>query len=302
MRTLLIIGAGDIARRALPLLRGHWRVLALVRSAEKAADWRALGALPILADLDDSRSLRRIAGLADAILYTAPPPEAGLLDPRLRKVLSQLAKTPSLPQRIVYISTSGVYGNASGQWLDECSPLAPQSPRAQRRVDAERQLRAFAMLHGCALTVLRAPGIYAANRLPLSRFTSQAPLITASEDSIGNHIHADDLARLSVAALGQQRGGIRVYNACDSQPLAVGDWYDRLADTLGYPRLPRLPREQVRQQVSPGLWSFLAESRRLRNTRLLRELMGDLRYPTVEHLLRELPTSAESTTTYPPRQ
>ena len=288
MRTLLIIGAGDIARRTLPLLRGHCRVLALVRSAEKAAEWRALGAVPLLADLDDASSLQRIAALADAVLYTAPPPESGLHDPRLRKVLSQLAKTPSLPQRFVYISTSGVYGNAAGGWLNESSPLAPQSPRARRRVDAERQLRAFAMLHGCALTILRAPGIYAANRLPLSRFASQTPLIDAAEDSISNHIHADDLARLCAAALRQTRGGIRVYNACDSQPLAVGDWYDRLADTLGYPRLPRLPREQVRAQVSPAQWSFLAESRRLSNARLLRELPGCLRYPCVDILLREL--------------
>lgn len=288
MRTLLIIGAGDIARRTLPLLRGHWRIMALVRSAENAANWRTLGVQPLMANLDDAHSLQRISGLADALLYTAPPPDSGPHDPRLRKVLSQLAKTASLPQRIVYISTSGVYGNAGGNWLDESSPLAPQSPRALRRVDAERQLRAFAMLHGCALTILRAPGIYAANRLPLSRFSSQAPLIDAAEDSISNHIHADDLARLCAAALNQNRGGIRVYNACDSQPLPVGDWYDMLADTLGYPRLTRLPREQVRQLVSPGLWSFMAESRRLSNKRLLRELPGCLRYPSVDVLLREL--------------
>ncbi|MEQ6292349.1 SDR family oxidoreductase [Vogesella sp. GCM10023246] len=288
MRTLLIIGAGDIARRALPLLTRHWRIIALLRRPEQCAQWRELGALPLLADLDVGRSLSRLAGLADAVLYTAPPPDSGQHDPRLRKVLSQLAKTASLPQRFVYISTSGVYGNAAGDWLDESRPLQPQSPRAQRRVDAERQLRAFAMLHGCALTILRAPGIYAAERLPLSRFASQAPLIAADEDSISNHIHADDLARLCAAALRQTRGGIRVYNASDSLPLAVGEWYDKLADTLGYPRLPRLSRAQVQQQVSPGLWSFMAESRRLSNARLLRELPGCLRYPTVDALLREL--------------
>lgn len=288
MRTLLIIGAGDIARRTLPLLTRHWRIIVLLRRPEQSAQWRELGAIPLLADLDVGRSLSRLAGLADAVLYTAPPPDSGQHDPRLRKVLSQLAKTASLPQRFVYISTSGVYGNAGGGWLDETRPLQPQSPRAKRRVDAERQLRAFSMLHGCALTILRAPGIYAAERLPLSRFASQAPLIADHEDSVSNHIHADDLARLCTAALRQTRGGIRVYNACDSQPLPVGEWYDKLADTLGYPRLPRLPRAQVQQQVSPGLWSFMAESRRLSNARLLRELPGCLRYPTVDVLLREL--------------
>jgi len=288
MRTLLILGSGDVALRALPLLTPHWRVIALLRRPEAAATWRAHGALPLLANLDDKNSLSRIAGLADAVLYTAPPPEQGRIDPRMRKVLSQLAKTGSLPQQIVYISTSGVYGNADGKWLSETAPLRPTSPRAQRRVDAERCLRAFAVAHGTALTILRAPGIYAAERLPLGRLQNGTPLINASEDSISNHIHASDLARLCAAALQRRRSGIRVYNACDSQPLPVGEWYDQLADTLGLPRAPRLPRAQVQQQVSPGLWSFMAESRRLSNARLLRELPGCLHYPTVGHLLRTL--------------
>ncbi|GGX95634.1 SDR family oxidoreductase [Vogesella alkaliphila] len=288
MRTLLIIGTGDIARRALPLLLPHWRILALTRRPETAAQWRQLGARPVPGDLDDARSLERLAGLADAVLYTAPPPEHSNIDPRMRKVLSRLAKTPSLPQQLVYISTSGVYGNADGKWLNECAPLRPTSARARRRVDAERALRGFAVAHGSALTILRAPGIYAAERLPLTRLVNGTPLIDATEDSVSNHIHADDLARLCVAALQQPRGGIRVYNACDSQPLPVGEWYDKLADTLGYPRAPRLPRAVVQQQVSPGLWSFMAESRRLSNARLLRELPGCLRYPTVDALLRQL--------------
>lgn len=287
MPTLLILGSGDIARRALPELTRHWRVITVIRRPEQAAALRALGALPLLADLDDKHSLSRLAGLADAILYTAPPPERGVTDPRMRKVLSQLAKTGSLPQRIVYISTSGVYGNADGKWLDETAPLRPTSDRARRRVDAERCLRAFAVAHGTTLTILRAPGIYAADRLPLTRLQQGLPLIEAPEDSYSNHIHADDLARLCVAAL-RRRHGVRTYNACDSQPQPVGEWYDQLADVLGYPRAPRLPRALVQQQVSPGLWSFLAESRRLSNARLLRELPGCLRYPTTTHLLREL--------------
>lgn len=288
MRTLLIIGTGDIARRALPLLLPHLRILALTRRPETAAQWRQLGARPVPGDLDDARSLGRLAGLADAVLYTAPPPECGNTDPRMRKALSQLAKTGSLPQQIVYISTSGVYGNADGKLLDECAPLRPTSARAHRRVDAEHALRSFAIAHGSALTILRAPGIYAAERLPVTRLLNGTPLIDAAEDSIGNHIHADDLARLCAAALQQPHGGIRVYNACDSQPLPVGQWYDKLADTLGYPRAPRLPRDEVRRQVSPGLWSFLAESRRLSNARVLRELPGCIHYPTVDELLRRL--------------
>ena len=118
-------------------------------------------------------------------------------------------KGESLPQRIAYISTSGVYGDAGGAWLDETAPLRPQSARAKRRVDAERRLRAFAQTHGTTVTILRAPGIYAAERLPTTRLINGTPLIAADEDSYGNHIHADDLARICVAAL-RREGGIRV--------------------------------------------------------------------------------------------
>ncbi|SMF37636.1 SDR family oxidoreductase [Pseudogulbenkiania subflava] len=288
MRTLLIAGFGDVARRAVPLLAPHWRLLALVRRPEQADEARRLGIQPVLADLDDKRSLARLAGLADALLYTAPPPERGEHDPRLGKLLCTLAKGKSLPQRVVYISTSGVYGDAGGAWLDETAPLRPQSARAKRRVDAERRLRAFARSSGASITILRAPGIYAAERLPTTRLINGTPLIAADEDSYGNHIHADDLARLCAAAL-RRTGGIRIYNACDDEPLTVGEWYDRLADALGMPRAPRLPRIEVQAAVSPALWSFLAESRRLDNHRLKRELKVRLRYPTVASFLATLP-------------
>ncbi|QEL56540.1 SDR family oxidoreductase [Chromobacterium paludis] len=280
MRTLLIIGAGDVAYRALPLLRQHWRILTLCRSQETAARWRAQGALPLIGDLDGFSSLARLAGLADAVLITAPPPNSGRTDPRVRKLLYALAKADSIPQQWIYISTSGVYGNADGKLLRESSPLHPSSERALRRADAEAQLRRFAARRGCALTILRAPGIYADERLPLARFASGAPLIVDAEDSWSNHIHADDLARLCAAAL-RRRNGIRVYNACDDQPLPVSRWYQALGETLGLPCPPQLPRQQVKASVSPMQWSFLAESRRLDNGRLRRELRVGLRWPSV---------------------
>ncbi len=287
MPTLLIIGAGDVARRALPLLLRRWRVLVLCRTEEAAARWRALGAQPMLGDLDNAASLKRLAGLADAALLTAPPPPRGKSDPRMRKLLYTLAKADSIPQQWVYISTSGVYGDAAGRWLDETAPLRPHNERAWRRADAEAVLRRFAIRHGSALTILRAPGIYADDRLPLSRLFNQTPLIADAEDSWSNHIHADDLARLCVAAL-SRRHGIRVYNACDAQPLPVSRWYRALAETLDLPCPPQLPREAVKASVSPQQWSFLGESRRLDNRRVLRELGVSLRWPSVLDYLAAL--------------
>jgi nucleoside-diphosphate-sugar epimerase len=284
MRTLLIIGFGDVARRAVPALAKRWRILALVRSRAAADACRALGVLPVLGDLDDAIPLSRLAGLADAVLYTAPPPASGRDDPRPRKLLSALAKTQSIPQCWVYISTTGVYGNRDGAWVDETARPAPLSDRAARRVSAECTLRAGAQRLGFTLSILRAPGIYAADRLPLTRLESGMPLIRADEDSVSNHIHADDLAALCVAAL-ERRHGIRVYNACDDEPLAMGDWFDLLADRLGRPRLPRLPRSKVQPLVSPALWSYLVESRRIANGRIKRELKARLVYPSVRAFL-----------------
>ncbi|MBA4706930.1 NAD(P)H-binding protein [Aquitalea aquatica] len=287
MRTLLIAGLGDVARRALPELVRHWRVFAIAHHPAAAKAARQGGALPIMANLDCQESLRRIAGLADDVWITAPPPASGLRDNRTRKLLYALAKADRIPQRISYISTTGVYGNGDGAWLDECSALHAQTERARRRVDAETALRDFAGRHGCQLNILRAPGIYALERLPLTRLLQGTPLILPAEDSYSNHIHADDLARLCIASLQQQRGGIRVFNACDDEPLTITDWYVMLAEALALPIPPQLSRAEVRQQVSPALWSYMAESRRIRNVRLA-ELGVALRYPTAREFVAQL--------------
>ena len=287
MRTLLIAGMGDVARRALPRLVQHWKVLVLAHHAQAAETARAGAAIPIMANLDDAASLERLAGLADELWITAPPPNHGLRDSRTRKLLYALAKADRIPQRISYISTTGVYGNSAGNWLDECSPPMPQTERAYRRLDAENTLRAFARRHGSQLSILRAPGIYALERLPLTRLVQNTPLIRPEEDSFSNHIHADDLASLCIASLQQNRGGIRVYNACDQEPLTITDWYAMLAEALALPLPPRLSRAEEQAAVSPALWSYMAESRRFRHQRLA-ELGVALRYPTARGFVAQL--------------
>lgn len=270
-----------MARRVLPRLVGRYRVYALLRDAEQFAWWRRAGAVPVLADLDDARSLARIAGLAEVVLHFAPPPERGAVDTRMRRLLAALAKGKSLPQRLVYISTSGVYGDCAGARIDETRRLAPATARAARRVDAERRLRAFGRQNGVVVSILRAPGIYAADRLPIARLQKGTPALCAADDVYTNHIHADDLALLVCAALRYGRAN-RAYNACDDSEMKMGEYFDLVAGRFGLPPAPRLSRAEAQAKLSPIQLSFMSESRRLANHRIRHELHARLRYPRVE--------------------
>ena len=288
--TLLIAGMGDIGRR-LAVQHPQLRILGLARSAESAELVRAAGATPVAADLDRRASLARIAGLSSWVLHLAPPPGDSEGDPRTRKLLAALAKRGSLPRRLVYISTSGVYGNCDGERVFEHRSPAAQNARAKRRVDAERQLRRFAARNGIKLTILRAPGIYAADRLPLERIRKQTPAVRSEEDSYTNHIHADDLANLVWLALFRGKPN-RVYHAVDDSVKRMGDYFDMVADHFGLPRNPRISREEAQKVLSPALLSFLNESRILDNTRMKQELRARLNYPDVAAFLKTIPAPA----------
>lgn len=287
MQSILIIGCGDIALRVAPLLRGRYRLFGLVRNHARYDRLRSAGITPVSGNLDQRRNLQRIGGIADAVLHFAPPPNSGEDDSRTRHLLAALSRgTP--PRHLIYISTSGVYGDCGGAQVSETHPLKPQSPRAQRRVAAEQRIRDWAMRNHVRASILRVPGIYAADRLPLERLHSNSPAITTEEDSHTNHIHADDLARIVVAALRYGKAN-RVYHASDDSDLKMGDYFDAVADAFHLPRPPRLPRNEVRQAVSPALWSFMNESRRLTNLRMKNELKVKLRYVTVTDALTHKP-------------
>ena len=283
MTNLLIIGSGDIALRTLPLLQGHYQPYALVRNPAKASVLRKLGVTPILADLDDRHSLAKIAGLADVVLHFAPPERQGRFDTRTRNLLSALS-TRLLPTRLIYISTSGVYGDCGGDFVSETRPVNPQSDRARLRVSAERQIRSWATRNHVNASILRVPGIIADDRLPVDRIKAGSPAIVASEDGYSNHIHADDLARIVIAALRYAKPN-RVYHTVDDDEMKMGDYFDVVADAFKLPRPPRLSRAEAQRAVSPMMWSFMNESRRLTNLRMKQELKVTLRYPTVESTL-----------------
>jgi nucleoside-diphosphate-sugar epimerase len=262
------------------LVRGRYAMYALVRERQRFARLRALGLKPVWGDLDRPDTLTAIAGVAHDVVHFAPPPASGRTDTRTAHLIAALAKGRSVPQHLVYISTSGVYGDCEGALVDETRPLKPQSARAQRRADAERQLRRWGVRSGVRVTLLRAPGIYAADRLPLERLQRGTPALAAADDPYVNHIHADDLARIVVAALRRGESN-RAYNAVDDMPQRMAEYFDLVADRFGLPRAPRVTREEAQRVVSPQLYSFMRESRRLSNGRMKRELGVRLRYPTV---------------------
>ncbi len=280
--TVLIVGCGDIGLRVLRLLAGRCRMLVLSSSPRRFQMLRDAGAVVLPGNLDQPETLGRLGGLADALLHLAPPPGQGIEDPRTRHLLQALARRPGL-RRIVYGSTSGVYGDAAGDFFDETRTVAPCSDRALRRVDAEQQLRRFGLRFGVAVSLLRIPGIYARDRAgghPRERLLRGSPVLRADEDVYTNHIHADDLARACVAAL-RHAMPMRAVNVCDDSQMLMGDYFDLAADLCGLPRPPRVGRAEMGSMVSPMALSFISESRRLDNSRLKVELGLRLLHPTV---------------------
>ena len=279
---LLIVGCGDVGLRVLKLLAGRWTVWALTSSPERMPALRAAGAVPLLGNLDDPSTLGRLGGLADRVLHLAPPPATGHTDPRTAHLLRALARG-GRTARLVYGSTTGVYGDCGGDWVDETRAVNPATDRARRRVDAEARLRHFGRHSGCQVTILRIPGIYALDREggdPRERVHRGTPALQPADDVYTNHIHADDLARACVRALSAGRPQ-RVINTCDDSDLRMGDYFELVAQMWNLPRPPRVSRAQALATLPPMMMSFMSESRRLRNDRLKGELGLVLRYPTV---------------------
>jgi len=271
---LLIVGCGDVGMRLLPLVCTRFRVFAVTSSAHRCVQLRAAGAIPIVANLDHPSTLRRLANLAPNVVHLAPPQGDGEVDHRTRHLIAILPAGAN----VVYVSTTGVYGDCQGQLIDETRTVAPHNARAWRRVDAERVLRGWARRTQGRLAIVRAPGIYARERLPLARLRQGTPALLAQDDVYTNHIHADDLARIVALALFRALPG-RIYHAVDDTRMKMGDYFDAVADAFGLARPPRVARAQLAQEVSPIKLSFMSESRLMRNERIKRELGVRLRYP-----------------------
>lgn len=282
---VLIIGCGDVGQRVARELSPRLKLLALTSSPEKMPAMRSAGITPLRGNLDQPATLRRLAGLATRVLHLAPPPGHNpdwRNDPRTQ-ALMRVLRLRSLPQSLVYGSTSGVYGDCGGARVDETWRVSPHTPRAQRRVDAEAHVRHFGRATGTRAHILRIPGIYATDRdngTPRGRLLKGTPVLRREDDVFTSHIHADDLARACIAALWRGKPQ-RLSHVCDDTQLLMGDYFDLAADLYELPRPPRVARDTADEKLPPMLLSFMSESRRLNNQRMKKELKLVLRYPTV---------------------
>jgi nucleoside-diphosphate-sugar epimerase len=275
-----IIGCGYLGCQvAEACLRDGERVVGVVRSEERARALQARGIEPLRADLDRP-PLSGVPLAGSALYYFVAPNPEGEGDSRIDALLSALDAAGN-PARIVYLSTTGVYGNCHGEWIDESRRPEPVVPRALRRWQAEETLREWCESAGVELVILRVAGFYGPGRLPLERLRQQLPMVREAEAPFSNRIHVADLVAVCRAAM-RQGGAGEIYNVSDGHPTTMTDYFDRIADLGNLPRPRKITLRQAEAELSPGMLSYMRESRRLRNDKMLRELEVELRYPTLE--------------------
>lgn len=276
---LLILGCGYVGRRvAHEYLDRGARVLGVVRGEEsrRALEADGIPALALDLGVDD---LARLPLAGCRVFHFAPPPPQGVEDWGTRRLAAAFARSGH-PRRLVYISTTGVYGDCGGAWVDETWPARPSVDRARRRWDAEQALRQWSRVSGAELLILRVAGIYGPERLPLERIRQGLPLVREAEAPFSNRIHVDDLVQVCIAAMERGAAG-SVYNVCDGHPSTMTHYFFQIADAAGLPRPPVIPLAEVAGQLSAGMQSYMQESRRLSNRRIREELGVHLAYPTL---------------------
>jgi nucleoside-diphosphate-sugar epimerase len=269
-RRFLIAGCGYVGRRLAERLVESWKVTAIARSPGTLADLRTIGIEPLFADLD-AITAPQMPGLAidgAAVAYLAPPPGTGVTDPRLERFLAALGD--ARPLVLLYMSTTGVYGDTGGATVDESSPAAPANDRSRRRLAAERAARGWCDARGTRCVVLRVPGIYGPDRLPLERIGRGEPIIRPEDSGPGNRIHVDDLVSTCIAAVEKPVDGI--FNVGDGDHASTTEFLLKTASLAGLKPPGLVSLAEARGQVSPGMLEFLVESRRVDTTRMREEL------------------------------
>ena len=284
---VLIVGCGDVGQRVARQLQAQAgrtgrhgpRVLALTSSPDKRPALQALGITPLLGNLDDARSLRRLRGVAQRVIHLAPPASQGARDVRTVRLLRALGPAP---QALVYGSTTGVYGDHAGGWVDEATPLSPSTRRGQMRVEAEA---AWRVIPGLPLHIFRLAGIYGPGRGPFEKVRQGTARRIVKPGQVFSRIHVEDIAQVLEASIKRPNPGA-VYNLCDDDPAPPQDVIGHAAELLGLP----LPEEVAfdEAEMTPMARSFYAESKRVSNGRIKEELGIDLIYPDYRSGLQAL--------------
>jgi len=278
MDPVFIVGCGYVGYRlARQFCADGHTVVALTRTPANVSRLQAAGICPVEGNLDDVATLANLSVAGTSLFYFAPPPPRGVVDTRMA-AFCQAVRAAKLPRRIVLISTTGVYGDCHGEWIDETRPVAPQADRTRRRVDAEERLRQWSAATGVPIVILRVAGIYGPGKLPLTRLKAGEPVLRETESPFSNRVHVDDLVTVCRAAMERGRPGA-VYNVTDGRPTTMTDYFNHVADAFHLPRPPQVGREEAPQQMSEGMMSYLAESKRIGNRLLRTELAVALRYP-----------------------
>ncbi|MCP3851432.1 MAG: NAD-dependent epimerase/dehydratase family protein [Gammaproteobacteria bacterium] len=290
-----IIGCGYLGKKLLNELivkeiSTADNISTVVKSVDSQQHCAHLGTQSIQLDLDSQESLlpEDLSFKQAIIYYFAPPPSQGSTDSRaqhfLRLLSQKLTQKPphEQPKKIVLISTTGVYGHCHGQWITEESPLNPAVDRARRRVDAEQQFQNFCQKLKIPLVILRVSGIYGKGKLPIKRIKSQTPIVREEDSPFSNRIHADDLLEISLLA------GLRddiegIFNCADGHPTTMCDYFMKVAEAEHLPAPPTITLEQARTQLSAGMLSYMEESRRIDNQKLLTTFKIRLKHPNLEH-------------------
>jgi nucleoside-diphosphate-sugar epimerase len=280
MQHLFIVGCGSIGRRvaALALAQGM-RVSSFNRTGAAIE-----GVHHFTGNLDDPSTLRGLPTRGAGVVYLAPPPGGGNEESRLRNFCAGIAAGEE-PAKLVYLSTSAVYGDCQGALVTEQTPANPQTSRGKRRLHGERLVSAWGAEHGVAVVILRVSAIYAADRLPVNQLKSGQPVLREEDALPTNRIHADDLSRICLAALERGEDGA-IFNVSDGSPSTMTAYFNAAADRLGLPRPAQVGWEEARQVMSPLMVSYFSESRVMESSLMLEKLAIQLIYPNLEAGLR----------------
>jgi len=279
MSKIIIAGCGYVGKKLAHALNDDNKITTLVRSNE---NFYLLNQLyeTYQIDLDENNTMPDMDTLNSHVIYLIPPSNKFINDNRINHFLASL-DTSKPPKQIVLISTTGVYGDCSDNWIDESRAANPDTERGYRRLSVENQLQAFCEKQGIQYIILRVPGIYGPDKLPLQRLLDHKPILKLSESPWSNRIHVDDLIQACICSI-DYSGDHHIFNISDNEPSSMSDYFIQVARSRGIEEPPQLSMNECKKLFSDNMMSYLRESKKIDNSLMTRELGVNLQYPTLK--------------------